>query len=197
MPKLYVVLLKTIIRKWFLFLVIAIVIVSVWSYYRFNRFEPAIIMTVIALLILIASYIPGFFKSKKMVKLMKDYYRIEDKTIAKKMGRSLKKTRDKMFDLSQNQVRNKRWKFWIKKKDWLIVFLNRQYIFYHQLTIEKFIELYKKGYTDSEMLEDLKEFELSSKAEVKFITDALIKYEIIGERDISVKERREKQRFKS
>lgn len=197
MPKLYVVLLKTIIRKWFLFLVIAIVIVSVWSYYRFNRFEPAIIMTVIALLILIASYIPGFFKSKKMVKLMKDYYRIEDKTIAKKMGRSLKKTRDKMFDLSQNQVRNKRWKFWIKKKDWLIVFLNRQYIFYHQLTIEKFIELYKKGYTDSEMLEDLKEFELSSKAEIKFITDALIKYERIGERDISVKERREKQRFKS
>jgi len=197
MPKLYVVLLKTIIRKWFLFLVIAIVIVSVWSYYRFNRFEPAIIMTVIALLILIASYIPGFFKSKKMVKLMKDYYRIEDKTIAKKMGRSLKKTRDKMFDLSQNQVRNKRWKFWIKKKDWLIVFLNRQYIFYHQLTIDKFIELYKKGYTDSEMLEDLKEFELSSKAEIKFITDALIKYERIGERDISVKERREKQRFKS
>jgi len=154
-------------------------------------------MTVIALLILIASYIPGFFKSKKMVKLMKDYYRIEDKTIAKKMGRSLKKTRDKMFDLSQNQVRNKRWKFWIKKKDWLIVFLNRQYIFYHQLTIEKFIELYKKGYTDSEMLEDLKEFELSSKAEIKNITEALIKYERIGERDISVKERREKQRFKS
>lgn len=196
MPKKYVVFYKSIGRKWFLFLVVAIFIVAIYSYYKYKRFEAAIVITVISLILLILSYIPSLFFTRKLMKLMKIYYRIEDKTIGRLMDKSLQKIQEKMFDLSQKQVKKKKWQFWLKNKNWLIIYLDKQYIFYHQQTISRFKELYYKGFGDKEILEQLKEYELKSKAEVKVITEELIKYDKLSEREISVKERREKERFR-
>jgi hypothetical protein len=196
MPKKYIVFYKSIGRKWFLFLVVAIFIVAIYSYYKYKRFEAAIVITVISLILLILSYIPSLFFTRKLMKLMKIYYRIEDKTIGRLMNKSLQKIQEKMFDLSQKQVKKKKWQFWLKNKNWLIIYLDKQYIFYHQQTISRFKELYYKGFGDKEILEQLKEYELKSKAEVKAITEELIKYDKLSEREISVKERREKERFR-
>jgi hypothetical protein len=196
MPKKYIVFYKSIGRKWFLFLVVAIFIVAIYSYYKYKRFEAAIVITVISLILLILSYIPNLIFTRKLMKLMKIYYRIEDKTIGRLMNKSLQKIQEKMFDLSQKQVKKKKWQFWLKNKNWLIIYLDKQYIFYHQQTISRFKELYYKGFGDKEILEQLKEYELKSKAEVKAITEELIKYDKLSEREISVKERREKERFR-
>jgi hypothetical protein len=136
---------------------------------------------------------------------MKEYYRIEDRTIAKYFGKALRKIQNKMFNLSQKQEG----KSWLKrhlkmesepplkleKKKWLIIFYNRQYIFYHAETIEKIKELYRKGYSDKEMIQDLKEYEIRSREEIKAIIETLIKCKRLSEREITVKERREKKRF--
>lgn len=196
MPKKYVVFYKSIGRKWFLFLVVAIFIVAIYSYYKYKRFEAAIVITVISLILLILSYIPSLFFTRKLMKLMKIYYRIEDKTIGRLMNKSLQKIQEKMFDLSQKQVKKKKWQFWLKNKNWLIIYLDKQYLFYHQQTISRFKELYYKGFGDKEILEQLKEYELKSKSEVKAIIEELIKYDKLSEREISVKERREKERFR-
>ena len=47
------------------------------------------------------------------------------------------------------------------------------------------------------ILENLKEFNIETRAEVKAIEDALIKYEKLNKRDISVKERKERERFQN
>lgn len=116
---------------------------------------------------------------------MKKYYRIEDTIIAKKLKKKINKIREEMFDLSQKQ----------EKKNWLITFLNKQYIYYHEQSIAKFMELYNKGFSEKEIFEGLQEFELKTRAEVKIIAENLIKLNRLNEREISVKEHREKQRF--
>ena len=186
MPKKYVILYKRILRLWFLFLIVVILIVAYLEYERYNRFWAAIAITIISLVTLIVLYIRKRIFTSNLLKLMKNYYRIDDKTIARKMGSPLHKTREKMFEYSQKQY----------NKNWLIIFINKQYIFYHQQTIDGFKELYNKGYGDKELLEELKEFELESKAEIKLITETLVKYERLGEREISVEERRKQERFK-
>ena len=60
--------------------------------------------------------------------------------------------------------------------------------------IEKFKEVYHKGLEDKKILENLKEFNIVTRAEVKAIEDALIKYEKLSKREISVKEQKEKRR---
>lgn len=186
MPKKYVIFYKKILRLWFLFLIVGILIAAYIEYERRNTFYGAIIITIISLVVLIVLYLRSLMFTRKLLKLMKTYYRIDDKTIARKMGSPLQKIREKMFNFSQKQA----------KKNWLIVFINKQYLFYHQQTIDGFIELYNKGYGDKELLEELKEFELESKAEIKLITETLIKHERISEREISVEERRKQERFK-
>lgn len=116
---------------------------------------------------------------------MKKFYKIEDDLIARKLKTPIKKIREEMFELSQNQ----------QKKKWLIIFLNKQYIRYHQDTIEAFKDVYNKGYSEKEMLDNLKEFKIDTRAEIKAIQDTLIKLERLDEREISVKEHKEKQRF--
>jgi CMP-2-keto-3-deoxyoctulosonic acid synthetase len=118
---------------------------------------------------------------------MNQYYRIDDKTIARYFKKNLIKIQNKMYTLAQKQA----------NKSYLIVFLNKHYIFYHMDTIEKFIELYNQGFGDKEMLEKLKEFEVNTRAEVKIILDTLLKLDRLKDRQISVKERRYKQRFEN
>ena len=116
---------------------------------------------------------------------MKNLYKIEDDTIAKKFNKPISKIREDMFELSQDQ----------EKKKWLIIFLNKQYIRYHQDTIQAFKESYNKGFTEKEILDNLKEYKVETRAEIKAIKDSLIKLNRLSEREVTVKEHKEKQRF--
>jgi len=197
MPSKTIIILKSIARKWFIIVIIIIVIIAYVGWIIAENLTPAIVITIIAIALLILSYIPRLYLSKKLEKFMRQYYRIEDKTIAKKLGRSLRSVQEKMFELSQKQTKMNKWQFWGKEKNWLIIFLNRCYIFYHENTIEKFKEFYYKGLGDKEILENLKEYNIETRAEVKSIEDALIKYEKLSEREISVKERKEREQFQN
>ena len=179
MPKKYIVFFKTIGRKWFLFLVIIIIIIAI--------FDPitAIWMSGITIVLFVVSYIPRLFFKNKLNKFMKGFYKIEDELIARKLKKSLEKVREEMFELSQNQA----------KKKWLIVFLNKQYTFYHQETIQAFKEVYNKGYTEKEILDNLKDYKINTRVEIKGLKDTLIKLDRLSEREVSVKEYKEKQRF--
>jgi len=126
---------------------------------------------------------------------MKKYYRIEDKTIAKKLRSSLSHVQEQMFELSQKQINKKKWQFWIKEKNWLIIFYDKHYIFYSERTIDDYKKLYKQGFGDKEILDKLKKYNLETRAEVKTIEENLIKHNKMGERKISVKEKRDQLRF--
>ena len=179
MPKKYVVFFKSIGRRWFLILVIIIVIVAF-----FNPIA-AIWMAGITLVMFLLSFIPRLFFKNKLHRFMKKYYKIEDELIARKFNQPINKIRDEMFELSQDQ----------EKKKSLIVFLNKQYICYHEDTINAFKEIYNKGYSEKEMLDNLKEYKINTRQEIKAIQDTLIKLDRLSEREISVKEHKDKQRF--
>jgi len=179
MPKKYIVFLKTIGRSWFLILVIVIVIIA------FFNLLAAIWMAVITLILFLLSYVPKFMLRNKLFIFMKGYYKIEDELIAKKFKKPISKIREKMFELSQVQ----------EKRKWLIVFLNKQYIYYHEETIQAFKDAYNKGYSEKEILDALKDYKITTRAEIKLIKDTLAKLNRLSDRDISVKEHKEKQRF--
>ena len=179
MPKKYVVFFKSIGRRWFLILVIIIVIIAF-----FNPIA-AIWMAGITLVMFLLSFIPRLFFKNKLHRFMKKYYKIEDELIARKFNKPVNKIRDEMFELSQNQ----------EKKKSLIVFLNKQYICYHEDTIKAFKEIYNKGYSEKEMLDNLKDYKINARQEIKAIQDTLIKLDRLSEREISVKEHKDKQRF--
>jgi hypothetical protein len=179
MPKKYVVFFKSIGRKWFIILVFIILLI-----FLYNQIA-AIWVTAITLILFILSYIPEFFFKNKLVRFMKRYYMIEEDTIAQELRRPLREIREKLFELSQNQ----------ENKKSLIVFLNKKYIFYHKTTIEKFNELFNEGFGDKEILENLQEYDLRTRAEVKIISETLMKLNRLGERKISVKDRRDKIKY--
>ncbi len=179
MPKKYIVIAKTIGRKWFLILVVIIIIVVIYSRIA------AIWISGITLVLFILSYIPKLFFKNKIQKFMKKFYKIEDEIIARKFKKRIEVIRDELFELSQNQ----------EKKKWLIAFLNKQYIFYHEETIVKFSEVYNKGFSEKEILDNLKEYKITTRAEIKIIKESLVKLNRLNDREISVKEHREKQRF--
>ncbi len=179
MPSKFVRTLKTIGRKWFIFLVIAILIVFI--FYQL----AAIIMTIITLVLFALSYIPTLFFNKKLKNFLSDYSSIEDKIVARKLKRSLPKIQEKMHNLSKKQ----------DKKNWLIIFMNRHYIFYNEETVEKFREYYIKGLGEKEILEKLKKSDIKIRAEIKAIEETLIENSRLEEREVSVKEYRDKQRY--
>lgn len=102
---------------------------------------------------------------------MKKYYKVDDVTIAQELNRPIGKIREKLFNLSQDQI----------KKKWLIIFLNKRYIFYHQVTIKKFKELYNKEREIKKILQSLNEFDVKTLDEIKAIKEALIKFERLEE----------------
>ncbi len=179
MPSKLVKTLKTIGRKWFIFLVIAILIVFI--FYQL----AAIIMTVVTIVLFALSYIPTLFFNKKLKKLLSDYSSIEDKMVARKLKRSLPQIQEKMHDLSKKQ----------SKQNWLIIFTNRHYIFYNEETIQKFREYYVKGLGEKEILEKLKKCDIKTKDEIKAIEETLVENSRLEGREVSVKEYRDKQRF--
>jgi hypothetical protein len=179
LPKKYIVIIKTIGRKWFLFLVVIILIVAIYNPIA------AIWMSGITLALFLISYIPNLFFKRKLKIFLKRFYKIEDELISRKFNKPLKKIQEVLFELSQNQ----------EKKKSLIVYLNKQYVFYHEETIQKFKDVYNKGFTEKEILDNLKDYKITTKAEIKAIKDNLVKLNRLSEREISVKEHKDQQRF--
>ena len=91
---------------------------------------------------------------------MTQYSIISDKDVAKKLERRIEDIRKILSSLSKNK----------KKKKWLIVLLNRRYIFLNENGVESFKQLYKQGYSEKIILENLQqEMKIRSRAEVKAI----------------------------
>ena len=171
--------LKTIGRKWFIFLVLVILIVFI-----FNQIA-AIIITIITIVLFGLSYVPTLLFSKNLNKFLSNIDVIDDKNIARRLKRPLSLIQDKLYKLSKNQI----------KKDWLITFYNRHYCFYSEKVIKKFKVFYNKGLGEKEILEQLKNFEINTRAEIKAIEDTLINNGRLEGRKVSVKEYRDKKRY--
>lgn len=159
MPNKIIVIFKSIGRYWFTLLIITIIIVV------FYHQQAALIITIITIILFIISFIPALYSKQRLLRTMKKYNKIEDVNIAKKLGKDVKTIKNKMFSLSQNQ----------EKKKWVIVFFNKNYIFYGFKVITKLIELHEKSSGESQILEGLKDFDVKSKEEIKAITENLIK----------------------
>jgi hypothetical protein len=143
-------------------------------------------MIIITLVIYLVSFIPNLFFSNKFNRYIKKFHSLEDKALAKKFNKPLKLIQEKLFDLFQNQ----------EKKNWVIIYLNKQYIFYNRESVEKFMDLYNSGFGEKEILENLQEYGIKTRAEVKAISDILIKFNKLKDREVSVKTYRNEQRFK-
>lgn len=97
MPKKYIVIIKTIGRKWFIFLVAIILIVAIYNT------VAAIWMSGITLVLFLLSYIPKLIFKRRLNKFLKKFYKLEDELIARKFKKPLQKIQDEMFELSQKQ----------------------------------------------------------------------------------------------
>ena len=173
-------LLKKIGRKWFLILVLIIIIVFIYNQI------VALIITIITLILFILSYVPSVLFNSKLKKLLNKTTFIDDTTIAKRLQQPLLKIQNRMFSLSKKQ----------EKKTWLILYINKQYVFYGEQSINAFKTLHKKGLGEKDILEKLQKYGIKTRSEIKVIEEMLIKYDRLGDRDVSVKEYKEKQRFK-
>ena len=116
------VIVKSIGRKWFLLFILIILLI-----FLVNP-EFAIWMTVIALIMYLASFIPNLFFSKRITRYIKKFHSIDDKNLAKELNKPLRAIQEKLFTLSQNQ----------ENKNWVIIYLNKQYIVYNEETVKKF-----------------------------------------------------------
>jgi len=99
MPSKFVIFVKSIARKWFIFVIIIILIIALIGWIGWKDLSVAIIVTIIFIVLLVLSYIPKIYFSQKLKKFMFNYYRIEDKTIAKELGRTLSDVQEKMFNM--------------------------------------------------------------------------------------------------
>ncbi|MHA1148396.1 MAG: hypothetical protein ACTSR8_09130 [Promethearchaeota archaeon] len=173
------------------FPILILIIIIVFFYNQ----EVAIWITGITIIIYLISYIPPIIIKYRFLRFMKGYYMIEDDTIAKQKGKLLRKVQLRMFNLSQEQHWDKRFYDYPKKPNWLIIFHEKHYIFYHGQTIEKYLDLYSKGYNESKLLENLKDHDLRTRAEIKAIRETLKKNNRLIKRKISVQERKDAERF--
>lgn len=185
MPKKYKSVLKSIGRRWFIIIIAIIIIVALFGFMDTIYFIVALWMAGITLVAILLSYVPKLFSSNKFNNLLKSQKRIDDKTVARTLNKKLEKIRERMFKLSQDQ----------QKKPYLIVYLNKQYIFYSEEVIKEFKALYNKGLGEKEILDKLKSKGLELRAEIKAIEETLIKNDRLDKRETTVKEFREKQRF--
>jgi len=111
-------------------------------------------------LIYLVSYLIALSSKRRVLTLIQDYTLISDKEISEKMQRPIEDIRKILNSLSKNQ----------NKKKWLIVFLNKRYIFLNENGVENFKELYERGYNEKKILENLQpKMNIKSRAEVKAI----------------------------
>ncbi|MHA1933606.1 MAG: hypothetical protein ACW96X_13770 [Promethearchaeota archaeon] len=115
-------------------------------------------------IIYLISYLITLSSKRKLLKIMQEYSIISDVDAAEKLKRPVEDIRKTLYSLAKNQ----------KKKRWLIVFLNRRYIFLNENGVERFKQLYKRGLSEKLILENLQQdMKIRSRAEVKAIEIAL------------------------
>ncbi|MHA1297728.1 MAG: hypothetical protein ACTSUX_09610 [Promethearchaeota archaeon] len=170
---------KKIMKYWFIILIIMIIIISIYN------LNLAIWITVIVIIIYLITFLPDIIFSIKLKKLLKTQLCIDDKTMAKKLKKPLNKIQEKMYQIHKKQV----------KKDWLIIFLNKHYIYYNEKIIQIFKKYYKNGLGEKEILEKLKRYNVNTRAEIKLMADTLIKMKKLDKRNVSVQEYRDKKRY--
>jgi len=108
----------------------------------------------------LVSFLISLSSKRRLLRVIREYPTISDKEISNKMKRPLDDVRNILFSLSKNQ----------KKKKWLIVFLNKRYIFLNERAVENFKQLYHMGYNEKKILEHLqRNTRIKSRAEVKAI----------------------------
>jgi len=111
-------------------------------------------------IIYLVSYLISHSFKRRLIRLVQEFPLITDIEIADKLERPLDDIRRFLNLLSKNQ----------KKKKWLIVFLNKRYIFLNENGVANFKELYEQGFSEKKILENLqKKMNIRSRAEVKAI----------------------------
>ena len=84
--------------------------------------------------------------------------------IADKLDHSIEYIRNMLSSLSSNQ----------KRKKWLIINLNKRYVFFNEQAVEIFKDLYRRGYNDKKILENMQqEMRIRSRSEIKAIETTL------------------------
>ena len=154
-------------KSWFFVLIVVIIVIFVYQR------TIALLITLVLIFTFIISYIPSLSFKKRLIKLMNKYKKVEDVTISRKIRRPLPIVQNYMYKLSKSQ----------KHKKWLIVYLNKRYIFYSKTTVKEFLRLHGDGYHEKEILESLKQtINLKTRAEIKAIKDTLTRSKRIFER---------------
>ncbi|MFX1350485.1 MAG: hypothetical protein ACFE92_17580 [Promethearchaeota archaeon] len=139
---------------------IAVILVT----FMFNQML-AIWITLALLGIALLVYLLSLQFKKKLIRIMQKYVRIIDTDISEELNQPIERIRKNLLNLYKNQ----------KKRRGLIIFLNKRYIFYNNVSVSKFLELFNNGIKEKEILEQLKEkIGLRTRAEVKAIKDTLI-----------------------
>jgi c-di-AMP phosphodiesterase-like protein len=147
-------------KSWFFVLIVVIIVIFVYQR------TIALLITLVLIFTFIISYIPSLSFKKRLIKLMNKYKKVEDVTISRKIRRPLPIVQNYMYKLSKRQ----------KRRKWLIVYLNKRYIFYNKKTIQEFLKLYGYGFREKEILENLRaNVNLKTRAEIKAIRDTLVK----------------------
>ena len=110
------------------------------------------------------SYLITHSSKRRLLRSIRGHLIISDTEIAKNLKRPIEDIRSILFSLYKNQ----------KKKKWLIVFLNKRYIFLNEHAVKSFELLYYKGYNEKKIFESLQhKMSIKSRAEVKAIVTTL------------------------
>ncbi|MHA1988579.1 MAG: hypothetical protein ACW98D_18255 [Promethearchaeota archaeon] len=150
------------IKKIVFYIVIGIIVVI----FLFNQLL-GVSFAGLFFIIYLVSYLITLSSKRKLLSSMREYSIISDKDIANKLKRPIEDIRRTLLSLSKNQ----------KKKKWLIVILNKRYIFLNENGVERFKQLYNQGYNEKIILENLQqEMKIRSRAEVKAIGVTLANY---------------------
>lgn len=127
--------------------------------YIYNQLV-GIFLASLVFVVYLVSFLISLSSKRRLLRVIREYPVISDKEISNKLERPLDDVRNILFSLSKNQ----------KKKKWLIVFLNKRYIFLNERAVENFKQLYHKGYNEKKILEHLqRNTRIKSRAEVKAI----------------------------
>jgi len=128
-------------------------------YYIYNQLV-GIFLASLVFVVYLVSFLISLSSKRSLLRVIREYPTISDKEISNKMKRPIDDVRNILFSLSKNQ----------KKKKWLIVFLNKGYIFLNESAVENFKQLYSMGYNEKKILEHLqRNTRIKSRAEVKAI----------------------------
>ena len=148
-----------IIKKVYFYLVLVVVLII----FLYNQILAIWLATFIFIIYFSVFFITVSSK-KNLLKSLQEYLLISDTEIAKKLQRRVDDIRRDLFSLAKNQ----------KKKKWLIVYLNKRYLFLNMQAVEIFIQLYSRGFNEKQIFENLQpRMKIKSRAEVKAIQNTL------------------------